>query len=61
MRAKTDVADDDFAAVNADAELDRRLQFAGEFVVHVFDIGGDHGGSAQRLPARGRRIRIKAE
>ena len=38
MIAKTDVADDDLAAVNADAELDRLVQLTGELVVHVFDV-----------------------
>src|SRR6202035_4038443 len=59
--AKADVADDDLAAVNADAELDRLLQFAGEGVIHVFYIRGDHRSRPQRLPGGGRRIDIEAE
>ena len=59
--AKADVADDDLAAVDADAELDRLLQFAGELVIHVFDVGGNHRGGPHRLPAGGRRIDIEAE
>jgi len=54
MIAEADVADDDFAAVNADSELHRLLQFAGQLVIHVFDVRGDDGCGADCLAACGR-------
>ena len=59
--AKADVADDDFAAVDADAELDRLAHFGGELVIQVGDVRGDQRGGAQRLPACGRRIDVEPE
>src|SRR5579871_3289924 len=48
--AKANSPVDDRAAMDADAKLDRMLQFRCEFVVHVFDVRADQRGSAQRLP-----------
>src|ERR1700726_798979 len=49
--AKADIADNHLASVNSDPKLDRLLQFAGELMIHVFNIGGDHGGRPHRLTA----------
>src|SRR5580692_3127455 len=51
MVAVADVADDHLTAMNADAETDRLTQIVAEELVQFPDIGGNHGGRPQRLPA----------
>src|SRR5262249_53447672 len=48
---KSDIANDDLATMNADPELDRLAEVAGELVIHVFDIGGNQRRRAHGLPA----------
>ena len=53
MIAVADVADDHFAAMNADPEPDRLAQIMAEEFVRLIDIRGDHGGRPDRLTAGG--------